>query len=186
MLNTKYFITADQQTGEYKVMENPNRLGAAWFVDRLLTVESPSDEIGALGQIDLASEAVTDERFAEVYSKASMEGVDQNANIRLVEYKPNYLRYESTSEFDEIALFSEIYYPQGWEVRIDGEPAEYFRANYVLRAMVVPAGEHIIEWEFKIPEFRKVENITLAASLIILAGVAAALAATFIGKRKNS
>lgn len=186
ILNTKYFITADKQTGEYKVLTNPDRLGAAWFVDRLLTVESPSDEIEALDQIDLASEAVTDERFAEVYSKASMEGVDQNANIRLVEYKPNYLQYESTSEFDEIALFSEIYYPQGWEVRIDGEPAEYFRANYVLRAMVVPAGEHIIEWEFKIPEFRKVENITLTASLIILAGVAAALAATFIGKRKSN
>ncbi|MBO7168770.1 MAG: hypothetical protein J6V43_01650, partial [Rikenellaceae bacterium] len=186
MLNTKYFITADQQTGEYQVMENPNRLGAAWFVDRLLTVESPSDEIGALGQIDLASEAVADERFAEVYGKASMEGVDQNATIRLVEYKPNYLKYESTSEFDEIALFSEIYYPQGWEVRIDGESAEYFRANYVLRAMVVPAGEHIIEWEFKIPEFRKVENITLVASLIILAGLATALAVTFIGKRKNN
>ena len=186
MLNTKYFITADQQTGEYKVMENPNRLGAAWFVDHLLTVENPSDEIDALGQIDLASEAVADERFAEVYGKASMEGVDQNATIRLVEYKPNYLRYESTSEFDEIALFSEIYYPQGWEVRIDGESAEYFRANYVLRAMVVPAGEHIIEWEFKIPEFRKVENITLAASLIILAGLAAALIAVLIGKRKNN
>ena len=186
MLNTKYFITADKQTRQYNVIPNPDRLGAAWFVDKLLTVESPQDEIDALDDIDLVSEAVADERFADIYSKASMEGVDQQAVIELVEYKPNYLRYESASDYDEIAVFSEIYYPHGWSVSIDGEPAEYFRANYVLRAMVIPAGEHIIEWEFKIPEIRKVENITLVSSLAILAAVAAALVATMMGKPKKT
>ena len=185
MLNTKYYITADQSTGKYNVMVNPDRLGAAWFVDKLLTVDNPQDEIDALDDIDLASEAVADERFADIYTKASMEGVDQQATIQLVEYKPNYLCYESISEYDEIAVFSEIYYPHGWTVRIDGEPAEYFRANYVLRAMVIPAGEHTIEWEFEIPRFRQTENITLASSLAILAAVAVAAGVTIMSKRKK-
>jgi hypothetical protein len=187
MLNTKYIISMDkEQEGQYSIKINPHRTGAAWFVDRLLTVDNPADEIDALDEIDLKSEAVVDNRFADIYGKASLEGVDNEAEISLKIYRPNYLRYKSTSSCDEIAVFSEIYYPNGWSVTIDDKPAEYFRVNYVLRAMVIPAGEHKIEWRFEIPEFRKYENITLASSIAILAAIVAAAVATIIRNRKRA
>ena len=185
MLNNKYTISIDKESGQYAIKTHPERLGAAWFVDRVLTVSSPQDEIAAVGQIDLACEAVVDEHFAELYNKAVLDSVDQQASIKLISYRPHRLGYRSSSQTDEIAVFSEIYYPNGWSVTIDGKPAEYFRANYVLRAMVIPAGEHYIEWTFNIPDFDKVESVTLTCSIIILAAIVAAAVATFIQRKKR-
>jgi hypothetical protein len=186
MLNTKYTISIDKESGQYAIKTHPERLGAAWFVDRLLTVNTPQDEIAAVGQIDLACEAVVDERFADIYNKAILDSVDQQASIKLTSYQPHKLGYRSFSQTDEIAIFSEIYYPNGWSVTIDGKPAEYFRANYVLRAMVIPAGEHYIEWSFNIPDFNKVESITLTCSIIILAAIAIAAIVTIILLKKRN
>lgn len=185
MLNTKYVISQDQKSGEYTASLNPEAYGAAWLVDHLLTVDTPQQEIDALGEIDLKTEAVTDSRFAPVYSKASMDGVDQNASIRLTDYLPNKLRYESSSSTDEIAVFSEIYYPDGWSVTIDGRPAEYFRADYILRAMVIPAGTHTIEWSFEIPKFRTMEGITLACSIVILLSIVGSATVIIVRKRRK-
>ncbi len=179
MLNTKYIIM------EGEPYLNPDNLGAAWFVDKLSFVDNAQQEINSLGTINLANEAVVDKRFADVCNKWIPNGIDSTATIELVDYRPNRLRYESHSSADKIAVFSEIYYPDGWSVTIDGKPAEYFRANYVLRAMIIPAGEHSIEWTFEIPNFQKVEGITLASSIAIILAVVIAVIGTIITNRKK-
>ena len=94
-------------------------------------------------------------------------------SIRLEEYRPNYLRYEYTATAPGTAIFSEIYYKDGWTAYIDGIETPYFRADYLLRGMELPAGTHTVEWRFRAPGWNTVEGVTLVASLTILAGIIA-------------
>ena len=93
--------------------------------------------------------------------------------IRLEEYRPNYLRYEYTATAPGTAIFSEIYYKDGWTAYIDGIETPYFRADYLLRGMELPAGTHTVEWRFRAPGWNVAEGVTLASSLAILAGIIA-------------
>ena len=156
MLNTKYLIT---QNG---VVERPTAYGAAWFVKNIEIVESANEELAALGQIDLRTTAV-----AEVGApRPQIEGV---GNIELKEYRPNYLRYDYTlTGGSAVAVFSEIYYDKGWQAYLDGEPCDSFRADYLLRAMVLPEGQHIVEWRFRAPNWGLAEAITLICSILII------------------
>jgi hypothetical protein len=95
------------------------------------------------------------------------------AEVELTVYQPNYQRYETLSATEKVAVFSEIYYDKGWTAYLDGKPTAYFRADYILRAMVVPAGAHSIEWRFRAPHFAKVEGVTLVCSIAILLWLAA-------------
>ncbi len=162
MLNVKYLITPDG------VMENPTASGAAWFVESVETVATADEEIAALGTLDLRKEAV-----ARVEMTATP--VDSTAQISLVEYRPNYLKYEYGSSVPATAVFSEIYYDKGWQAYIDGEAAPHFRADYILRGMSLPAGEHTVEFRFRSLNFDAVNIATLACSIIILLGVAIAI-----------
>lgn len=174
MLNTKYFIVANAETGEETVRLNPDANGAAWFVDRVFLVDGPNEEIDAVGTIDNKHEAIVDKRFAELAVIAPSEP-DSAATIRLTDYRSNYLRYETSSAVPQIAVFSEIFYDHGWRAFIDGHETPYFRANYILRAMEVPEGEHVVEWKFRAPGFAAVEAVTLTASILILLWLAAAV-----------
>lgn len=185
MLNTKYVIQQDQKTGEYTASLNPEAFGAAWFIEHVQEVSSPKEEIDALGKIDLRGEAAVDKRFAKLYETATTDNADTSATISLEKYSPNYLQYKSSSATDKIAVFSEIYYPDGWTVTIDGKPAEYFRADYILRAMVIPAGQHTIEWQFTIPKFRTAETVTLVCSILIVLALAAAATVTIMKRKKT-
>ncbi len=170
MLNTRYLIVPDA-AGRPTVETRPTANGAAWFVERVEPVGSPREEIEALGWSDTKRTAVIDtSRFPDV-----AENYDASGTIRLVEYRPNYLKYEYTAAAPSLALFSEIYYPKGWRAFIDGEEAEYLRADYVLRAMELPAGEHTVEWRFRAPNWGVAEGITLACSIAVLAAAVAAL-----------
>lgn len=162
MLNVKYFITPDG------VMENPAPNGAAWFVESVETVATADEEINALGVLDLHNEAVACVEIAPT-------PVDSMARISLVEYRPNYLRYEYSSSVPATAIFSEIYYDKGWQAYVDGEKAPHFRADYILRGMSLPAGEHTVEFRFRSPNFDVVNTVTLVCSIIILLGVAVAI-----------
>ncbi len=184
MLNTKYVIAADKE-GNLSVQENSDRNGAAWFVDKIYMVDGAQQEITALGDIDTKREAVVDSRFADAVGSIDFEGTDTSASITITDYRPNYQRYVSESQFEEAAVFSEIYYDKGWSAYIDGEPVPYFRADYILRGLVIPAGEHIIEWRFAAPKFKTIESVTLACSIIILLSVAAAVTVTIVRKRKK-
>jgi hypothetical protein len=170
MLNTKYLIYNPEQPP----LVNPYADGNAWFVDEVKFVSTANREIEALDQIDPLKTAVIDEKFAaKVLQNISKN--DSVSSIKLLEYKPDILKYESNTPAGKIAVFSEIYYDHGWKVFVDGEQTDYYRANWTLRAMNVPAGKHIIEFRFEPDTFNRLHIVGVISSLIVLIGVIAAL-----------
>ena len=159
MLNTKYFISRDG-----KPQLNSAALGNAWFINNINLVMNADEEIAALKDFDPINTAIVDNRFSN-YIIPNLD--NSSSTIKLDIYKPNYLKYSSESTNDGIAIFSEIYYNQGWDAYIDGVKTDYFRANYVLRALNVPKGNHSIEFKFKPAVYSISENISLASSLIL-------------------
>jgi hypothetical protein len=160
MLNTKYVINRNGQ-----VQQNPAAMGNAWFVSNVNIVASADEEITALDGLDVSNTAVIDARFSNQIPD-SVSNAD--ANISLLEYKPNYLRYSSKSVTDGIVIFSEIYYDKGWNSYIDGDLKPHFRANYVLRGIMIPSGVHTVEFKFEPETYQIGEMVSLASSLILL------------------
>ena len=166
MLNTKYFIVPGEDK-QPTVQPNMQALGNSWFVNHIQWVDNADEEINALTSFNPADTVVIDKRFQGMVEESEITK-DTSGIIRLKEYKPNHLTYESSAVKDQIAVFSEIYYAKGWNAYIDGKPSPYFRANYVLRAMIVPAGKHEIEFKFDPPVYRIGEKISLASSIFLL------------------
>lgn len=166
MLNTKYFIVAGEDR-QPTVQINMQAMGNAWFVNDVKMVKNADEEINALTSFSPAETAIVDKRF-EADLKGHIITKDSTSSISLTEYKPNHLTYESNTGSDQLAVFSEIYYDKGWNAYIDGKPAPYFRANYVLRAMIVPSGKHKIEYRFEPTVYRTGEKISLASSLLLI------------------
>jgi len=162
MLNTRYFIFP-LQGGQTLPLENPFALGNAWFVDEVQYVDNANEEIDAIHDLNPLQTAVVDKKFAEVVK--SMPS-DSTATIELVAYEPNYLKYEVNSEKGGAVVFSEIYYP-GWQSTIDGQNAPHGRANYILRAMNVPAGKHVVEFRFDPKSLHVTESIAYIALTIL-------------------
>jgi hypothetical protein len=160
MLNTKYFITPKGQA-----QQNPGAMGNAWFVNEINIVANADAEIAALNGFNPADSAIVDTSFSE---QIIFELDNTGASIVLTEYKPNYLKYNSTTTKDGIAIFSEIYYDKGWNAYVNGELKTYFRANYVLRGMKIPAGNHVVEFKFEPAVYHVSERIALASSVILL------------------
>ena len=172
MLNTKYII---QQTENGATpMLNSEAWGNCWFADSLIVAQSPREECDALNNIQSASTIVTDAKFNNLVENFNSEP-DNTASIRLTSYAPDELEYTSTSSLDKTAVFSEIYYPYGWNAYIDDKPAEIFRANYVLRALNIPAGEHKIRFEFRPDTVYKGDKISMAFVILMLAFVAGSI-----------
>lgn len=168
MLNTKYVILP-LQGGQTMPIENPYAFGNAWFVNEVQLVENANEEIAALHNVDLTETAIVDKKFASILAgNANQDSVKQ---VTLTRYEPNELEYEVASEKGGVVVFSEIYYP-GWQATIDGEMVEHGRANYVLRAMKVPAGKHVVKFEFRPKTLQVTETIAF--------GVLALLALVFI------
>jgi hypothetical protein len=165
MLNTKYLIVRTQE-GPAPVL-NPYALGTSWFVSGYEIVENADEEIVAVGEIEPAVTAVVDKRFASHIEGKSF-APDSSDYIRLTDYKANHMTYEANASADQLAVFSEVYYPNGWNAFIDGEPAEHFRVNWILRAMVVPAGQHTIEFKFEPAIYSTGETISYASSILLL------------------
>ncbi len=166
MLNTKYFIVPGANN-QPQAQLNPDALGNAWIVDSYRLAENADEEITALNDFDPASEAIIDQRYSEML-QGYTPGKAPAASIKLTSYKPNELSYDFTSTKDELVVFSEIYYDKGWKAFVDGEPMPYFRTNYVLRGMIVPAGRHEIVWKFEPAVYYTGGTITAIASIIIL------------------
>ncbi|NDV63686.1 YfhO family protein [Bacteroides sp. 224] len=170
MLNTKYFIFAAGKEGETFPLENPHAYGNAWFVDNIKYVDNANEEIDALNTIQPLETAVVDVRFKEALKGATESYKDSLSSITLKSYEPNQLVYETNSAKDAIAVFSEIYYP-GWKVTIDGQPAEIGRADYILRAVNIPAGKHTVEMTFKPTSLKVTETIAYIGLGLLLVGV---------------
>jgi len=182
MLNAKYFITPDQQ-GNKVAQPNPQAYGHAWFVKSFKVVPNADAEMAALGTVNLRTEAVVDQRFASKL-EGLKGGPDSTARISLISYKPNELVYETNANAEGLAVFSEIYYNvrDEWQVTIDDKPADMLRANYVLRALRVPAGKHTIKFRFEPVSVDAGMKIDLVSSLLLVGLVIGAL---FVESRRR-
>ena len=160
MLNTKYFITQD---GRAQI--NAGALGNAWLIEDVKIVKNADEEIAALGNFDPSKTIIVDERFKDNLNKIKFSSL---GSIKLDSYQPNNLKYTTNLNEEGLAIFSEIYYKDGWNAYIDGIKTEHFRANYVLRAMKIPAGNHSIEFKFEPSVFISGERISLASSISLI------------------
>lgn len=156
MLNTKYVISNG-------AVEPCERFGAAWFVIKPIYEPTPAEELMALESSDLRNYAIVSDAIDGLN-----DGYDASGSITLTEYAPNYLKYEYDAPNKALAIFSEIYYPDGWTAYIDGIEADYFCADYILRGMELPAGKHIVEWRFRAPNWGMATAITGISSWLIL------------------
>ncbi len=170
MLNCRYVIYGKEALTLDEVF-GTEPLGAAWLVTGTEQHNGARAELEAIGTTDLSATAV-------VGSETKLGGrtYDASGAITLSEYRPNYLKYDYESQGDALAVFSEIYFPDGWTASIDGVEAPYFRVDYLLRGMELPAGRHTVEWRFRAPGWQTAEGITLASSIAILAACAALIA----------
>lgn len=167
MLNAKW-VVMPAQDGSGIPLENPYAMGNAWFVDNLRFVENADEEIEALSALDLRREAVADKKFMSLLADFNFSPVDSASTIRLVDYDSDFLTYAVDAKKEELAIFSEIYYPKGWQITIDGQPAEMLRANYTLRALPIPAGQHTVEFRFDPQSIKVTDGIAYSALFLML------------------
>jgi len=176
MLNTKYFIVPDKANNNQPTPQiNMQALGNAWFVNDIRIVKNADEEINALDSFIPNETAIVDKRF-ESFVKGHVISLDSLATIKETSYKPNGLIYESHASKEQLAVFSEIYYDKGWNAYIDGKITPHFRANYILRAIMVPAGKHTIEFKFEPVVYNVGEKVSLASSALLLILVLGSLA----------
>jgi hypothetical protein len=179
MLNTKYFMYGEQANA---ILTNTEANGNAWFVNSVVTVHSPTEELQKVCDIDTRSTAVIDDSKFKVTVQPK---VDSASTVKLLEYKPNYLKYESSSSSDGIAVFSEIYYDKGWKAFIDQREYPVMRANYILRALEVPAGKHLIEFKFEPAAYFTGNKITTISSWLVLLVLAASIGYSVKKEKEN-
>jgi hypothetical protein len=166
MMNTKYFIANGQ------AVPNPYKYGNAWLVKNICWVKNADQEIDTLNGVNLRQTVVVSDSFKVRIGEVSENALDSSAQIKLTQYEPNHLIYSSLSNTDAVAVFSEIFYDKGWKITIDGKPVEQARANYVLRALKVPAGNHKIEFVFEPATFETGQTIAYLCSLILYLSLA--------------
>lgn len=159
MLNAKYYLYGDQY--DY----NPSANGNAWFVDGIIYVPDANAEMSALDTLDTRRYAVADAKFKELLGTASTPVAGDT--IYETSYAPNKLTYKASTAKGGVAVFSEVYFPWGWEITVDGKPAEMGRVNYVLRALRLSPGQHDIEFRFD-PQSMKVTNTLGVIAVIII------------------
>jgi hypothetical protein len=173
MLNTKYFVVSDPVAKRPVVQQNPDALGPAWFVGAVRYVNNADEEMNALNGIHPRDTAVIDKREQSKITLAPQK--DTTATITLIENKNDFIQYKTSSKVNGLAVFSEVYYPYGWKATIDGKEVPIAKANYVLRALSVPAGEHTIVFTFNPPSFATGDKISLIVGilsiLILLASI---------------
>ncbi len=166
MLNTKYFIIKGEGDNP-TVQRNPAALGNAWFVNQIKIVPDANAEIDSLTNFDPSGEAIIHHEFKDYVAGIQSQ---KNGAITLTSYSPNKVEYQSDTQGDQFAVFSEIWYgpDKGWQAYVDDKPVEHIRANYVLRGMIIPSGKHKITFEFKPKSYYLGETISLICSGLLL------------------
>jgi hypothetical protein len=180
MLNTKYFIYSP----EAAPIINKHALGSVWLVDKYKLVENADQEIAAIKLIDPSKEVVIDKRFQEQLSGVTLTN-DSNARISLIAYSPNKMTYHYHGNGNQLAVFSAIYYPKGWNAYIDGKIVSYFQANFVLRSMLLSKGSYDITFKFEPTSFLTGQKISFWSSLILLLLIAGLIAKKFLLTEKK-
>jgi hypothetical protein len=161
MLNTKYYLYQGNL-----VLDNQYAYGNAWFVNNVKTVENANEEILAIEEINPKETAVVNKEYAQMITNNYNTN---GASIVMEDYKPNHIVYNSKSTSDQLAVFSEMYYHDDWVAYIDGKKAPHLRANYILRSLPIPAGEHRVEFKFE-PQMIVIGDIISIISFILIAG----------------
>ncbi len=163
MINTKYILI----NPETQPIINRHARGNSWFVNKVRIVENADADVATLADINIATEATLDQRYEELLDTKTFP-IDTTATIQLTEYQPNRMVYSSNTSAEQLAVFSEIYYEKGWQAYVDGEKADHLRMNYILRGMVIPAGNHEIVFEFHPRSYFAGTKVSLASSIILL------------------
>lgn len=174
MFNVRYLITKNPENNAEQIKRRSTAAGNAWFVDRVTFVNSNAQEMQAISSFDPQKEAFVHEEFKNVLNTARL-GKSENAEIKLVSYHPDTLKYEYTSPTDAFAVFSEVFYDKGWKAYIDGEEVPIIRADYILRALQVPGGNHTVEFIFAPKTVQISSVISLIASIILVLGLGFAI-----------
>jgi hypothetical protein len=180
MLNAKYFILPGGENNAEIPLKNPMVNGNAWLVEKIVSVENANEEIISLGKINTKKEAVSQENF--IKSLGLKLNYSAKGDIKLISYQPNNLVYQSETSSDEFAVFSEIYYPKGWNAYIDGQLKEHASVNYVLRGLAIPAGKHKIEFKFEPVTYTNGNNIATIGSILLIITIGTGL---FLDKKNN-
>ena len=165
MLNTKYILLGSLQEPRAEI--NPNANGNAWFVSDIQFVKTPNEEIKAVGEIDNKKTAVVSVEDQKYFEGKNLQS-DSTAVIELKNYQPNQLEFKTQSKTPQLAVFSEIYYPKGWKILLNGKEVPYIKANYLLRAVFVPAGNHEVRMVFEPEVIEKGKMISMSAFGIFL------------------
>ncbi|AHM59015.1 hypothetical protein D770_03740 [Flammeovirgaceae bacterium 311] len=161
MLDTRYLLAGQQREA---VIRNPAALGAAWLVEDVKTVSSPDEEIEQLLEIDTRTTAVINtERFP-----LQNQSYNGGGSIQLTQYGPNRITYQAETSGNALAVFSEIYYPEGWIATVNGQEANIIQANYVLRALELPAGNHTVEFRFEPASYSSGNIVMLVCNIILI------------------
>jgi hypothetical protein len=173
MMNVKYIITQNKE-GEVVAQQNPYANGNVWLVENVILAKSANEEIQLLDSLNTRTTAVINQEFTKFIPTQKIER-DSTATIELVSHDPQHLVYETSSETEQLAVFSEVYYPKGWNAYINDKPVEYFRADYLLRALRVPSGNNKIEFKFEPAVIQTGSTISLLSSglfvLILIGGL---------------
>lgn len=180
MLNTRYVIQQDEKGNEFAI-PNPEANGNAWFVSDIKAVRSADEEMKALYEFDPKKTAIVNTKEFPLHSNLAFHADD--AEIRLMVHDANYAKFATTNASAGLAVFSEIYYPYGWNAYIDGEKTPILRANYVLRALEIPAGEHTVEFKFE-PEVVKTGSSIALLSSLVMAGLIGA--GFYVNRRRKA
>lgn len=180
MLNAKYVIYSPEQPP----LVNPFAMGTAWFVNKYQLVNNADEEIAAINMLDPHQVAIVDKRFEADLSGLNLSS-DSAATIFMTEYKPNILTYKSSAAKEQLAVFSEIYFADGWQAYIDGNEVPHFRADWTLRAMRVPAGEHEIVFKFEPHDYYLSTTVATASSALLVLLLLAVIGFGLFGKKKD-
>ena len=162
MLNMKYVI----YNKDAAPLVNPYANGNAWLVSQIVTANNADEEMKLTGEINTKTTLVVDKEFANMIPAKLI--ADSSAKINLVSYEPNHLKYDFNSSTDQMAVFSEIYYDKGWNAYISGKKVPYLRANYLLRAMPLKAGNYQIEFKFEPSSYKIGNTLALSSSIILI------------------
>jgi hypothetical protein len=184
MLNVKYFLIGDSVNNLYP-QKNPEARGNAWFVKRFVVVENADAELDSLSRFNANQTCFIDKRFSNQLDDLTIVP-DSTATIKLITYQPNKLVYTSTATASQLAVFSEVYYENGWNAYIDGVLTPHLRCNYVLRGLKIPKGNHTIEFKFEPKLVAIGETVSLVSSILLYGGIVVVAFGSFMNSRKQS
>jgi hypothetical protein len=171
MINTKYMILNPAS----QPLQNNSAMGHGWLVNNYQLVENADQEYLALATTDLKRTAVVDQRFAGLLTE-ELNHEETLGSVELTSYRPNQMIYKVSAGQNSLVVFSEVYYGEHWKATIDGEPVDHLRANYILRALPVDAGEHTVEFNFVFKPYESGIKVAGAGSILVVLMILASLA----------